>query len=170
MKRTEIDDNDVLEIDQMRLDEEWVGQPRLYLKYAKLVADARRDLDMAKGEFDLTKAELDKDIRTSPEEYDIEKVSEKAIENCIVTQKRYVAANNAVIEAKHAVDVFSAFERALDHRKRALENLVDLHGQSYFATPRASGTNSEDMQEAEERVIRKRGQRLRRRSSKEEDE
>lgn len=173
MKKEKIADEvelnyDVLDIDQLHLDKHWVEQPRLYLQHAKLLADARRELDRLKSELELTHAELDKEIRTSPEEYDIEKVSEKAIENCILTQKRYLTANAAVIDAKHAVDVYQAFVSALDHRKRALENLVDLHGQSYFATPRATGDNSEAMQEAEQRILRRRGQRPRR--SKEEDD
>jgi hypothetical protein len=146
-----------------------VEQPKLYLQYAKQLADTRRDLDQAKSELDLCRAELDKMIRTDPGEYKIDKVSEKAIENCIVTQTEYVEAMDKVLDAKHAVDINQAFVTALDHRKRALENLVDLHGQSYFATPRASHENREEMQDAEERIIRKRGQRVRQ-SSQEEDE
>jgi len=156
-------DESVLEINQLRLDEEWVNQPKLYLEYAAKLADARRDLDLSKSELELTVAELDADIRADPEGHDIgEKVTENAIKNCIPTLKRYQVANNALIDAKHKVDVLQAFVNALDHRKRALENLVDLHGQSYFAEPRArKEEDREAMTEAKDRMTMKRGQRKR---------
>ena len=50
-----------MEIDENALDEEWVEQPSLYFRYASMVADARRDLDQAKANLDLTKAEVDKE-------------------------------------------------------------------------------------------------------------
>lgn len=154
---------DTLEIDPLRLDEEWVGQPKLYLHYAKELADARRDLDLAKNELELTRAELDADIRADPSQYEFDgKPTEKAIEACILCQKRYKKANEEVISAKHAVDVFAAMVTALDHRKRALENLVDLHGQGYFAEPRAKREQDrESMREAKDKATMKRGQRPR---------
>ena len=160
----------VLEIDPLRLDEDWVQQPKLYLEYAGKLADARRDLDLAKNELELTRAELDADIRVDPSQYDFDgKPTEKAIDACILCQKRYKTANEEVIAAKHKVDVLAAFVTALDHRKRALENLVDLHGQGYFAEPKAKRQQDrEAMQEAKDKATMKRGQRSRK--YKEDDE
>lgn len=135
--------SDILEIDLDSLDEEWVNQPQLYYAYAKRLADARQKLDESKSEFELTKAELEKAIRDDPEKFDMPKVTEAAVKSCILTQDEYNNARTAVSEASHRVDVLQAVVIALEHRKRALEKLVDLHGQSYFAEPKASRSSRE---------------------------
>jgi hypothetical protein len=147
-----------LAIDRDSLDEEWVNQPDLYHTHAVNLADARKALDEEKIELDVVKAELDKEIRESPADFGLEKTTETSIALTIVTQKRYKQQQQKVIDAKHHVDVLAAMVTALDHRKRALENLVDLHGQSYFASPRTTGEKGEAMREAEKRSVRRRGQ------------
>jgi hypothetical protein len=43
---------------------------------------------------------------------------------------------------------------ALDHRKKALENLVYLHGQSYFSAPTAPRGMKDRMDEVEKASVR----------------
>ena len=52
-------------------------------------------------------------------------------------QDEYLEASVAVSKAYHKVNLTQAAVTALEHRKRALEKLVDLHGQNYFAEPHA---------------------------------
>ena len=58
------------------------------------------------------------------------------IGKAIILAEEYQYAQKLVFIAKHRVDVLSGAVTALDHRKKALENLVDLHGRNYFSTPR----------------------------------
>lgn len=128
-------ENDIM-IDESALDVEWLDQPRLFLKYAKHLAECRRKLDIAKEELELVKAELDKDIRSNPDKYELSKITESVVQNTIVLQKRYIKAVQNLNDVKYEVDIALAAVRAFEQRKDALENLVKLHGQQYFAGPR----------------------------------
>lgn len=144
----------ILEIDINSLDKEWVDQPSTFFRYARKLADARMDYEEAKAELDITRAELDKAIRDDPDGYGCTKLTETSIENCILTQGQYQKARSHLSNCKHRVDVLQAYVTAFDHRKSALERLVQLHGQSYFATPNASGEHREHMEDVEKRSIR----------------
>lgn len=137
--------DDFLEIDQHALDKEWLSQPKKVFKYAQDLAHARKTLDEAKTELDLAEAELDKTIRNDPGEFGIEKLTEKTVQAAIKEQKEYQAAQKELLEAKHAVDILAAAVNALEHRKRALESLVTLHGQQYFSSPSVKASSGEDM-------------------------
>jgi len=125
-----------IRIDETALDVEWLGQPMLMIKYARHAADCRMNLDLAKERVDYVKAELDKSIREKPSSFKIEKLTESAIQNIILTQEKYMDAEEKLIHARYELDIANAAVRALDARKDALENLVRLHGQQYFAGPR----------------------------------
>lgn len=128
---------DIFNIDLHNLDKEWSRQPGLYFKWASILADARRDVEQANAKLDLTKAELDSDIRSNPERFDLPKLTEPAIKNCILAHGRHIAAAEHAAKLKHDVDVLSAAVVALDHRKKALEGEVTLFCHSYNAEPKA---------------------------------
>jgi hypothetical protein len=124
-----------IHIDEQSLDVEWLEQPSLMMKYARISANARMELDRAKEELEFTRATLDKEIRSDPDKYGIDKVTEAVVLATIMIHKDYKEANNALINAKFESDIASSAIRAIDARKDALENLVRLHGMQYFAGP-----------------------------------
>ena len=146
--------NDFLDMDLNCLDEMWLEQPRLYHKYAKKLATAKQKFEEDKAELELCKAELDRDIRSNPSEFSLEKITENVVSNTIITQEKYRALQAQMLDTKHQVDVLGVAVTTLDHRKRALENLVSLHGQDYFSAPRAKDNGA--IQELEKAAIRKR--------------
>ena len=146
--------NDFLDMDPNCMDEIWLEQPRLYHKYAKKLATAKQKLEEDKAELELCKAELDRDIRSNPSEFNLEKITENVVSNTIITQEKYRALQAQMLDTKHQVDVLQVAVTTLDHRKRALENLVNLHGQDYFSAPRAKDNGA--IQELEKAAIRKR--------------
>lgn len=148
--------DDFLNIDKGALDEEWLKQPSLVFKYAKKAAQCKLELDEAKTALDLTKAELDKEIREDPEAFDIEKVTNPAVEAAIVAEDDYQEALAEVSKKKYELDVLYAAVNALEHKKRALESLVSLHGQNYFSTPRAKGSNAEAVESLKSERVAKR--------------
>lgn len=164
------DNDDFLIIDEHSLDKEWVEQPRLSFKYSEKLADAQLALDEAEDELSIVAAELDKSIRASPEDYEIDKVTEPAIKAAIPLQEEHRTALATIRTCKHRVNILKGANKAIDHRKRALENLVDLYGQNYFSSPRAPDGAKEAMEEVEEKAIRKRGQKKRRRKEDEDDD
>jgi len=144
-------------IDPNQLDTEWCDQPSLYFQYAAKLASARRDVDEAKADLDVTRAELDKAIRLDPASFGLVKITEAAITSAIPTQEKFCDANEAVIEAKHRADILSAAVSALDHRKKALENLVSLFLSNYYSRPKASEKSKERMDDIEKQQVRSKG-------------
>jgi len=137
---------DFFDIDENRLDEEWIGQPKIFFKYAAELADARRRLEEAKAELDVVKAGIDKSIRDDPTTYNLpEKITETLISNTILQQPEYQDGLKSCRIRKHKVDILQAAVSALDHRKSALERLVSLHGQNYFAPPKAADNISKEV-------------------------
>jgi DNA polymerase II large subunit len=128
-------ENDI-RIDETALDVEWLEQPSLMMKYAQISASARKTLDEAKEELEFVRAELDKAIRSNPDRYDIDKITEAVVIATITIHKDYQKASSALINAKYENDMAYGAVKAIDARKDALENLVRLHGQQYFAGPK----------------------------------
>ena len=131
-----------INIDPSALDVEWLEQASLMLKYVKNSSRMRANMDNAKEAVGIVKARLDKDIRNNPGRYDIEcdkngvyKVTENLVANTILLQPEYQESTSAFIEAQYEFDMSSGAVRAFEMRKNALENLVRLHGSSYFAGP-----------------------------------
>ena len=122
-------------IDNTALDVEWLSQASLMMKYVRLSAEAKRVMDNQKEAVDIIKAQLDKEIRTSPELYGILKITEMTVYNAILENPRFLEANQEYTNARYESDMAYGAVRAIEQRKTALENLVRLYGSSYFAGP-----------------------------------
>jgi len=154
---------DDIRIDETALDVEWLEQATLMIKYAKHAAVMRQRLDLAKELLDLVRAELDKEIRSNPERFDIDKITETVVQNTIIQQDRFKKANENLINTKFETDIAQSAVRAMDARKDALENLVRLHGQQYFAGPKVPHNITELREQRQREADQIVGQRLTRR-------
>lgn len=148
------EDFDFFEIDPNRLDEEWLRHPGLYHKHAIILADARQEYEQKKAELEVLAAEIDRAVRMTPSEFGLEKVTETVVANTVLIQSSYRKLQKEVIEAKHNVAVAEAAVSTMEHRKKALENYVQLRGMDYFSEPRAKGLVREKMDEEKKRRIR----------------
>lgn len=146
-------DPDIFAIDQLRLDEEWIGQPKLFFAWAATLAEAKLEHAQAETALDVCKADLDYRIRQSPENYGLNKVTEPGVKAAILGHKKYVKAADVVHQSKYRVDIVQAAVTALDHRKRALQDLVALHGQNYFAVPQAPKGTEDAVRQMEGKAI-----------------
>jgi hypothetical protein len=106
------------------------------LQYSKNAAFRRMKLDDAKQALEVVKAEVDKKIRKNPEKFGIEKITENVIAATILINEEYQEAYAEYLTAKYESDMASGAVQAFEQRKSALENLVKLHGQQYFAGPK----------------------------------
>ena len=125
-----------ISIDEEALDIEWLEQPRLMMRYSKHLAQTRMEFDELKQALEITKAEIDQRIRKSPDKYKLDKVTDKAIESITITTVEYKQAFQEYLDAKYEFDMAMGAVKAFEQRKEALENLVRLHGQQYFAGPK----------------------------------
>lgn len=128
-----------IQIDESSLDVEWLNQPRLMASYCEVAAEAHRKMDIAKERIDFVKAQLNQQIRSDPEGFGVvpgtRGITEGSIEAAVLLQEEYQDASRSHIDARYEYEVATGVVRAFDHRKTALENLVRLHGQAYFAGP-----------------------------------
>lgn len=151
----EFEDMSILEPDENDLVREWHRQPKLFFEHARMLAKARGDLDRAEAELKVVKAEIDRKIRDNPTKYNLaEKPTEASITSTVFLQRDHKQAQSKVIALQEKVNLLYGLVQALDHRKAALENMVKLHGQSYFATPVAKAEDRSYLAEQRKHNIR----------------
>jgi len=125
-----------LEIDSMKLADEWLTQPLQRQIWGERLADAQLELDEAKSNLSVAQAECDREVRENPADHGLAKVTEASVATAVTVDPFVKKAVEKVNKAKHKVNVLQAAVDGLEHRKRALTQLVELHGQDYFATPK----------------------------------
>jgi len=140
-----------LVIDEFNLVEEWLNQAELFNSYAEEKTEADKKLGKAKEELEVISAELKQDIARTPKDYGIiVKPTVQLIDAVVIQDKDYVRQRGLIIDLIYERDMCSNAVKAIDIKKSALENIVKLHGQNYFATPSEKGIKGEvigDMKE-----------------------
>ena len=123
------------QIDESSLDVELLEQPRLMMRYAQRAVVSREEMDRAKDEVEVVKAELDLAIREDPDGYGLPKLTETTVQSAIQIQDKYKQALSDLNTARQEHEMAKYAVTAIEQRKHALENLVKLHGMQYFAGP-----------------------------------
>jgi hypothetical protein len=157
-----MDNPNLFDLDPANLDTEWLRLPNDYHTWARNAADRKADYGRSKAKKDvlITEAKvkkemnlayLDREIRKDPAKFGAvpgpRGITEDIVKNTIVLQLEYhqaemdfaqskFEAEEAVVEAEKNYDYSRGVVDALEHKKKALENLVVLHGRDYFSTPR----------------------------------
>ena len=165
---------DFFDININRLDEEWIDQPKKYLKYSELLTSAKEiverckaRLEIAGDEFKTVKAKLSLRIRKNPKKYfgNDSKPTEAAIDDRIRVHPMRARAKAVIykltedlIAANTEVSTYYSAVHTLDHRKAALERLVSLFGQSYFSAPKADKFSEEAVENFENEYKKERRQ------------
>jgi hypothetical protein len=126
--------NDV-EVAVDALDIEWARQASLFGEYCMEQAEARAKLDAVKERLDVKVAGLGLKIRSNPATFGLDKVTEASVQAVILLDAECAKLREEIAVTQYELEVMSAAVRALDQKKSALENLVRLQGQNYFAGP-----------------------------------
>ena len=141
------------------LDHEWEAQPKLCSRIADKLAKAKRELGDVEMELEYVKAEIAYNVRHHPDDYGIEKITEPVVKETIPLQPAYKEALQKYIDAKYVVDRLTGDAKSVDHRKYALQELVELRLADHFSEPRAKSSGSKKaMEEAGKSALRKRMQ------------
>jgi len=134
-KKEELNRDDDVSIDQSALDVEWLDQPILMKRYGERAAKARLELDQAKDQLDFVKAKLEGQMRSDPDKFALPKVTDAVIKAALLIYSDCIEAQDDYNKAKYDAEIARVAVAAIDQKKSALENLVKLHGQMYFAGP-----------------------------------
>lgn len=149
-----------LKIDPNNLDQECLRQVEMVDYAVRRVASLRKANSEADNNLELVEAQLKRAIRSDPGRYKVpdSKVTEGSIKEIMTLQPEYQEALKKVNEARHSFDLMTGMLTALDHRKRALDNLIDLWKQSYFnRITNGTGGEKDKVQIATKREIRTKG-------------
>lgn len=147
-----------LSVDRLNLAEELENQAQQMYDWSVKVADAQLAFDSAKSNLAVLTAELDKEIRDSPEEYGISKLTETIVTQTILVQPEHKAATSKLNEAKHKLGIMQAAVSGLTDRKRTLTLQVDLFVKDYYADSASKGRNI-PLTDSEKEAVRNRGAR-----------
>jgi hypothetical protein len=123
---------EAIAIEEHSLDREWAGHPELYMDLVEAKVESREKLDLARDAYSVLRAECSARIRANPSKYGIgDKVTEGAINAAVDSHPKVQAANARITALKREHDLVSGAVDAMEHRKKALENLVQLHLSNY---------------------------------------
>jgi hypothetical protein len=127
-----------IRIDETALDVEWLEQATLAMKYGKYYAMARKNLLAIEEKLKVLRAELIALANSNPVKYcKKDKPNAADIEAFYRNHPRHQEAKAEWIEAQYELDMAEIAKNEISFtRKVALENLVRLHGQQYFAGPK----------------------------------
>jgi hypothetical protein len=142
------------DLDDTRLDDAWRGHSKHVFDAMRKVSDLRAIVERCKARVALVKATVSMEVRRSPEDFEVDKVTDASVAAAVASNKRVTQAEDRLIDAKHDLERWEAAVTALDHRKKALENLVTLHGQGYFSEPSLSVGTRRAMEDTEQRELR----------------
>jgi hypothetical protein len=148
------EDSSIIDIDDLQLDKEVLRQPKEMLRAGKKLAKARLRYNEAKATVDVVAASLSHRIRSDPESFGLEKLTEPTIEAAVIKHKKHQEAMEEMNQAKYKLDMIEAMVTALHHRKTALELRVQLLGLEYYSEPseRKMGKSGEELRK---RSVRK---------------
>lgn len=126
----------MFDVDLYELHLAWVKHAKEYHEAAVDLAECRAEWEYSKTRRDVLLAELKLKIRRDPEAFGVVKLTESTVEETLTALPQYTKIQDKVTAAKYKTDIASALVDGLEHKKKALENLVQLEGRDYFATPR----------------------------------
>ena len=143
MNDSKTEQANIFDLNLNTLDRHWLEQAKLVFKYGNKLAEAKEALERAKSSHEVKRAETMSDVINDPEKYGLKKTTADVIKSTIDVDPDVMMAQKIIQSSKYEVDICQVMMSALDNRKAALENLVKLHGQQYFATPQANDAGQE---------------------------
>lgn len=128
-----------MRIDESNLALEWLDQAELATDWNMEYVEAEDELTRADENVKFTRSELILKINQDPDEYLGKgvKATDPKVEAAYRTHRDYLAAKERWMDAKKELSELEHIKKEIGFtRKAALENLVTLHGQNYFAGPK----------------------------------
>lgn len=140
-----INDTSIYDTDIDDLHTQWALQSKICIALVAVGAEARIALKEAQQRLEVRKAELDLEIRESPEMFSIEKVTVDAVKAAIIRDEGIQKLERKIIILEGNIAMYSGAMNSLEHKKKALEKLTDLHINGYYASKPNSGKGRKEV-------------------------
>ena len=145
-------ENDV-KIDENALDIEWLDQTRLALSYGRFLVNLKKRLKAVETRKKVKRSELILEVNKNPNLVEKSRPNKEDIEAYYRTHPDYRIIEDEYNELLSDVEFAEIAKNEICFtRKMALENLVVLHGQQYFAGPRVPRNIGEEWQKHKVRM------------------
>lgn len=133
-----------LTIDFSQLDIEWINLPSLYFKYREETDYLEVQARKKKLKLDFEISRLDGQIRLDPKNYiGVEKPTETQIKCFIDSDENIFSIKCEMLEIEKKKKLLSSACQALEMKRDALKNLVQLLNGEYFTTKRINVPSDE---------------------------
>jgi hypothetical protein len=135
MNKTEADKYDYkkdLSIDRNDLHKECVRQPQEMAKYITAHSQSIFDRDSKKRELQVARADAELDIRSNPETYGLDKITEGAVKAATDKDEEVIRLEDELIACDYAVNLMRGALGAFRDRRMALEGLISLLTMGYW--------------------------------------
>ena len=138
-----MDYNKITNIDESRLEKEWVGQADRYMEVVQAEALADKTADELKEKLEVTEATIDSEVRAKDPG-----AKEKAVAAAIVLDKRVATVKQELRDAKYDAKILKGALTGMEHRKAALENLVKMKLRFSGSDPTVQGAPKKEVEAA----------------------
>jgi len=153
-----------LEIDPDDIIEEWIDFPSRYMEIQQHCHQAGAAFDRAKEALDYADSELDREIRSRPEDFGLGRVTDTSLKAAQCLDPRHADAADAVIEARRIWNHLRGAVNAMEAKKKALECLHYDIGRTMRSEPKARSESKGDVERQNHTAIRGRMKKRARRS------
>lgn len=154
---------EMYDINILELDLEWLDQSSIMGQACAKLSELEADEREAEGLLELRFAKLQQAVRSNPTKHglDPKNLTETGIKSVVYALPEYRQTWQRHHNAQYATSLQKGVVKTLEQRKTALENLVKLHGQGYFALPRVTDSEAQKTKEWLEMERRRRERRER---------
>lgn len=152
-----MDYTEAMRIDETSLDVEWLRQTELAIEFGQKYLNAQKVYDLEKEEMQLYTESLKLEISKNPHKFFIQgtKPTVQMIDAACTSDKKCQEMNEKLSKLRHEMEMAKLiFNQIANTKKAALENLVKLHGQMYFAGPSVPRDLSEQRKMSEQKKDR----------------
>lgn len=146
-------------IDRCDLEREMIEAADKHLEATDLAAAADDKVTRLKHKRDVLKADISLKVRSEPDRYGVEKVTEGAIDAVILTDEEFQEHMDKLHKAMYEADQAAGLVDAFHTRKKMIEGLIQFQLAGFMAQP--SGARQENTNKARERIREERTRSIR---------
>ena len=139
IKEVKIDVEDFkrkMEVDKNMLDVQWEEHAEIYFQYVEISSACSQVIDGLKDELSVAEAEKDFKLRSNPDKYGIEKVTNDVVKAFVAKDKKLAEKRQEIQEWMYYDRILRGALTSIEHRKRALTKLSDLYIAGYYSAPK----------------------------------
>jgi hypothetical protein len=130
-----------LDIDLQHLEDECKGHSRRVIYWGIKFAKAKRVVRRLKNKIKARRAEIAREIRRRPRNFQVDRATEGVIEDVCYSHQDYRMLQNDLVRAEYEQDVLEAMMKALYERGQDLGHEVKLFLGMYWSKPDTSAKN-----------------------------